>query len=71
MYIIEKIPEFNYHLAFDKAVVPGKMNIDPRFIPDYRLVLLICIYVSCSYPWNSKSVSIIVYTSVLSICVMA
>ena len=47
--------------------LPGKIkkiiNVDPRFIPDYRFVLLI-IYLSYLHAWNSKSVFIIAYTSV-------
>ena len=38
---MEKIPKFNKHRAFNKAVGPGKnpklINVGPTFIPDYRV----------------------------------
>ena len=38
---MKKIPEFNKHRAFNKAVGPGKnpelLSVGPTFIPDYRV----------------------------------
>ena len=38
---MEKIPKFNKHRAFNKAVGPVKnpklINVGPTFIPDYRV----------------------------------
>ena len=38
---MEKMPKFDKHRAFNKAVRPGKnpklINAGPTFIPDYRV----------------------------------
>ena len=39
---MEKIPKFDKHRAFNKAVGPGKnpklISLGPTFIPDYRVL---------------------------------